>query len=104
MDSDSWTSYVSVRVPTTYAKGDDMAIEGVSSIESSGRRLGLTPLERHTVALIASGYSSEEMALMFGISETVLQQQINHICRKLRVSNELELVLLVLDGRLVDRQ
>ena len=70
-----------------------MPNEGASSVEPSREVFGLTRLERQVIALIVSGFSSEEMAAKFGISDPTLRLRIQSICDKLYVSNEFELIL-----------
>ncbi|MFZ0960583.1 MAG: helix-turn-helix transcriptional regulator [Terriglobia bacterium] len=79
-----------------------MPNEGLSSVEPSKKGFNLTQLERQAIALIVSGYSSEEMAMKFGIGEPAVRQHVTCICDKLSVSNEFELILFALHHRLID--
>ena len=63
---------------------------------------GLNSLEIHLIALTAAGYTSDESTQRLGIVEQALQQHLVNIYDKLRVSNQLELILFCLYHQLVD--
>jgi len=64
-----------------------------SSVEPARKNCGLSRLEKQAIALIASGYSREEIAMKLGIEEPTLRRHISGVCDKLGVSNEFELLL-----------
>jgi DNA-binding CsgD family transcriptional regulator len=86
----------------SFAKEITMPNEGVFSVEASGTNFGLIPLENRIIALTVAGYSSEESAKSIGISEHAFHLHLTSICEKLRVSNQLELVLFVIYHHLVE--
>jgi two-component system response regulator NreC len=75
---------------------------GPSSNKVNRIEFGLIRLERHVIALVVAGYSSQEAAKRIGISEPAIRLHITCICDKLRVSNQFELVLFALHHHLVD--
>jgi DNA-binding CsgD family transcriptional regulator len=79
-----------------------MPNEGLISVGASGMDCGLTPLEKRALALTLAGYSLQESTERLGISQQDLGLQLEGICNKLRVSNQLELLLFALYHQLVD--
>jgi DNA-binding CsgD family transcriptional regulator len=63
---------------------------------------GLLQLEKEIIALTVDGYSIEETAKRIGMSEPALGVQLTSIYRKLRVSNQFELILFAVYHQLVD--
>jgi DNA-binding NarL/FixJ family response regulator len=63
----------------------------------------LTARELHVVSAIVAGYTNQEIALRFSISEVELERRVHKLFDKLRVVNRLELVLCAIDRGLLDR-
>jgi DNA-binding CsgD family transcriptional regulator len=76
--------------------------DGRSSSVLRRKDFGLLQLEKEIIALTVGGYSTKETAERIGISEPALGEQRTSIYRKLRVSNQFELILFAVYHRLVD--
>jgi DNA-binding CsgD family transcriptional regulator len=63
---------------------------------------GLIPLEKQVISLVVAGYSSAESAEILGISEPTVKLHLASLCDRLRVSNELELILFALHHQLIE--
>ncbi len=72
------------------------------SNEKKGRPQ-LTARELHVVSAIVAGYTNQEIALRFSISEVELERRVHKLFDKLGVVNRLELVLCAIDRGLLDR-
>jgi DNA-binding CsgD family transcriptional regulator len=62
--------------------------------------LPLTPREKQVIALALAGFSSKESAERIGVSDLHIKKLLRDITAKLRVSNQLELVLFALHHQL----
>jgi len=71
-------------------------------VEPSSEDFGLTPLEKHIIALTVGGHSHEESAEILNISEPALRFHLEDICKKLDVACEFELLLFVLSSHLLE--
>lgn len=60
----------------------------------------LSPREREMVELILRGYTDQEMARYYSLSESTINRRTLRIIRKLGVVNKLELILLECSRRL----
>jgi DNA-binding CsgD family transcriptional regulator len=78
------------------------ANEGLLPVEARRKGFGLTPLERQVIAFLVAGLSNEESAKRIGISGPALRLHRARIYDKLRVSNQLELILFALCNQLID--
>ena len=58
--------------------------------------LGLTPAEGQVAALLANGKTVREIAAATGRRESTIRWHLHHICSKLEISRQVELVQLVL--------
>lgn len=65
------------------------------------RHFGLTPRELEIVGVILGGYSNNDIAVRFSISEKTVKHHLTNIFDKLGVSNRLELALFALHHNLV---
>jgi len=65
------------------------------------RHFGLTPRELEIVGVILGGYSNNDIAVTFSISEKTVKHHLTNIFDKLGVSNRLELALFALHHNLV---
>jgi DNA-binding CsgD family transcriptional regulator len=79
-----------------------MPSDGLSSDGVNRKDFGLIPLEKQIIALAVAGYSSSESAKIIGISEPAIRLHLTGICEKVRVSNQLELILFALYHQLID--
>jgi len=66
------------------------------------KQFGLTPRELEVVGVILAGYSNNDIATKFAISEKTVKHHLTNIFDKLGVSNRLELALFALHHHLVD--
>lgn len=73
--------------------------------DGDGRKshFGLTRRELDVVGAIVSGLANKEIARRFSISEDTVKHHLTNIFDKTGVSNRLELALLAVDRKLVDR-
>lgn len=62
---------------------------------------GLTSRELEIVAKIAAGYTNQEIAQEFSVSEQTVEHHITNLFRKLGVVNRLELALFAVHHRLL---
>ena len=58
--------------------------------------LGLTPAEGQVAVLLAEGKTVREIAVATGRRESTIRWHLHHICSKLGISRQVELVQLVL--------
>jgi two-component system, NarL family, nitrate/nitrite response regulator NarL len=65
------------------------------------RQFGLTPRELEIIGVILGGYSNNDIAVSFSISEKTVKHHLTNIFDKLGVSNRLELALFALHHNLV---
>ena len=65
------------------------------------RHFGLTPRELEIIGVILGGYSNNDIAASFSISEKTVKHHLTNIFDKLGVSNRLELALFALHHNLV---
>jgi len=65
-------------------------------------KYGLTRRETEVIALILGGYTNQDIAKKFAISEHTVKHHLTNIFDKLGVSNRLELVLFSIDHHLAD--
>jgi DNA-binding NarL/FixJ family response regulator len=65
------------------------------------RHFGLTPRELEIIGVILGGYSNNDIAVSFSISEKTVKHHLTNIFDKLGVSNRLELALFALHHSLV---
>jgi DNA-binding NarL/FixJ family response regulator len=68
---------------------------------TSRRHFGLTPRELEIIGVILGGYSNNDIAVSFSISEKTVKHHLTNIFDKLGVSNRLELALFALHHNLV---
>jgi len=64
------------------------------------KQFGLTPRELEIIGVILGGFSNNEIALRFSISEKTVKHHLTNIFDKLGVSNRLELALFALHHKL----
>ena len=64
------------------------------------KHFGLTPRELEIIGVILGGYSNNDIAAKFSISEKTVKHHLTNIFDKLGVSNRLELALFALHHRL----
>ena len=64
------------------------------------KQFGLTPRELEIVGAILGGYSNNDIAAKFSISEKTVKHHLTNIFDKLGVSNRLELALFALHHNL----
>lgn len=76
--------------------------DSTRSLKLHGQDFGLTPVERDVIVLIAHGYSSKETAKELDISQGAVDLCISTICNKIRVENQIELILFALYHGLVN--
>jgi DNA-binding CsgD family transcriptional regulator len=60
------------------------------------RRPALSPRERHTLSLIARGYTHQQAATRMGISKATVDTYVARIRAKLKVGNKAELAVAAL--------
>ena len=72
-----------------------------TAIQNSARRFGITRRELDIVKEVAAGYTTMEIAERLSLSTNTLKHHMSHIYDKLGVSNRLELVLFVMNHKLV---
>jgi two-component system nitrate/nitrite response regulator NarL len=65
------------------------------------RHFGLTPRELQIIGVILGGYSNNDIAVNFSISEKTVKHHLTNVFDKLGVSNRLELALFALHHNLV---
>jgi two-component system, NarL family, nitrate/nitrite response regulator NarL len=63
----------------------------------------ITPRERDIVAAIVAGLSNKEIAQRYSLSEQTVKHHLSNVFDKLGVSTRLELALLAVEHRLVER-
>ena len=63
----------------------------------------ITPRERDIVAAIVAGLSNKEIAQRYSLSEQTVKHHLSNVYDKLGVSTRLELALLAVEHRLVER-
>jgi two-component system, NarL family, nitrate/nitrite response regulator NarL len=63
----------------------------------------ITPRERDIVAAIVAGLSNKEIAQRYSLSEQTVKHHLSNVFDKLGVSTRLELALLAVEQRLVER-
>ena len=66
------------------------------------KQFGLTPRELEIISVILAGYSNNDIAAKFAISEKTVKHHLTNIFDKLGVSNRLELALFALHHNLVE--
>jgi len=66
------------------------------------KQFGLTPRELEIISVILAGYSNNDIATKFAISEKTVKHHLTNIFDKLGVSNRLELALFALHHNLVE--
>jgi two-component system, NarL family, nitrate/nitrite response regulator NarL len=73
-----------------------------SSPQVTRKQFGLTPRELEIIGVILGGYSNNDIASRFSISEKTVKHHLTNIFDKLGVSNRLELALFALHHNLVE--
>jgi two-component system nitrate/nitrite response regulator NarL len=68
--------------------------------QPSRKHFGLTPRELEIIGVILAGYSNNDIAVNFSISEKTVKHHLTNIFDKLGVSNRLELALFALHHNL----
>jgi len=68
--------------------------------EPTRKQFGLTPREMEIISVIRGGYSNNDIATRFSISEKTVKHHLTNIFDKLGVSNRLELALFALHHKL----
>src|SRR5215475_11060526 len=70
--------------------------------QATRKQFGLTPRELEIIGVILGGYSNNDIATRFSISEKTVKHHLTNIFDKLGVSNRLELALFALHHNLVE--
>ena len=70
--------------------------------QTTRKQFGLTPRELEVIGVILAGYSNNDIAAKFSISEKTVKHHLTNIFDKLGVSNLLELALFALHHHLVE--
>ena len=73
-----------------------------ASAKPTRRQFGLTPRELEIIGVILGGYSNNDIATRFAISEKTVKHHLTNIFDKLGVSNRLELALFALHHNLAE--
>src|SRR2546422_1042807 len=71
-----------------------------SQPQATRKQFGLTPRELEIISVILGGYSNNDIAAKFAISEKTVKHHLTNIFDKLGVSNRLELALFALHHNL----
>jgi DNA-binding NarL/FixJ family response regulator len=73
-----------------------------ASAKPTRKQFGLTPRELEIIGVILGGYSNNDIATRFAISEKTVKHHLTNIFDKLGVSNRLELALFALHHNLAE--
>jgi len=73
-----------------------------TSAKPTRKQFGLTPRELEIIGVILGGYSNNDIATKFAISEKTVKHHLTNIFDKLGVSNRLELALFALHHNLAE--
>ena len=73
----------------------------MSTLQESGRTVGLTARELDVVALIGEGKANKEIALQLGIGERTARTHVSNILRKLGLTSRTQLALWAVRERVV---
>jgi two-component system, NarL family, nitrate/nitrite response regulator NarL len=95
LDGDHWVGRK--RVTDLAATLRDLAD---AAAQPARKQFGLTPRELEIVSVIIGGYSNNDIATRFSISEGTVKHHLTNIFDKLGVSNRLELALFALHHNL----
>ncbi len=75
------------------------AIRNIPSCEAVGQIRNLTKQEIKVAELAAQGFTNRQIANQLSLSEHTVKNYLFHIFEKLRISNRIELLFLLINGR-----